>query len=216
VPCCLFFNECPLDAPLFRAVDVGFNFVMLADPHATFEDYTQRVSHLVSYAHGRGAAVEAELGELPNGADGLPDPSASPMTDAEQAAHFIAAARTDILAVSVGNVHVLLEGELRLDLDRLAEIHQRLDLPLSLHGGTGIPAASLQEAIRLGVAKVAYGTYLKQRYLAALRKALGSQEQNPHRLLGAGGAEDVMVNARQAVRDAVLERIEFLGCCGKA
>ena len=137
------------------------------------------------------------------------------MTDPDQAAQFIAATGADILAVSVGNVHVLLDGELGLDLDRLAEIHRRLDLPLSLHGGTGIPAGSLKEAIRLGVAKVAYGTYLKQRYLAAIRKALGSEEPNPHSLLGIGGAEDVLVAARHAVRDAVLERIEFLGCCGK-
>jgi hypothetical protein len=63
---------------------------------------------------------------------------------------------------------------------------------------------------------VAYGTYLKQRYLESLRKAIGITDTNPHRSLGMGGSEDLMVVGRTAVRDAVLERIEFLGCCGKS
>jgi len=85
-----------------------------------------------------------------------------------------------------------------------------------LHGGTGIEADSLREAIQLGVVKVNYGTYLKQRYLFAIRKALTHQNGNPHELLGIGGQSDVMNVGRAAVRDAVLERIGLLGCCGRA
>jgi hypothetical protein len=66
------------------------------------------------------------------------------------------------------------------------------------------------------VAKVNYGTYLKQRYLAAVRRAVSHDSSNPHELLGLGGPRDVMVAGRIAVRDAVLERIDVLGCCGKA
>jgi fructose/tagatose bisphosphate aldolase len=97
----------------------------------------------------------------------------------------------------------------------LAAIHARVPVPLVLHGGTGITAQSLQQAIQLGVAKVNYGTYLKQRYLQALRAALLQQPSNPHELLGMGGPSDVMVAGRLAVRDAVLERITLLGCCDK-
>ena len=61
-----------------------------------------------------------------------------------------------------------------------------------------------------------YGTYLKQHYLRAVRAALGERCDDPHRLLGMGGPEDVLVAGRLAVRDAVLERIELLGCCGRA
>ena len=70
-------------------------------------------------------------------------------------------------------------------------------------------------AIARGVAKVNYGTYLKQRTLAAVRQALKNDVANPHELLGLGGDHDVMVAGRHAVRDAVLERIETLGCCGR-
>jgi fructose/tagatose bisphosphate aldolase len=121
----------------------------------------------------------------------------------------------DLLAVSVGNIHVLLDGRQDLNLDHLAAIHDAVDAPLVLHGGTGISAGSIREAIRLGVTKVNYGTYVKQRYLAALRAALDNPDPNPHHLLGYGGEADVMVAGRRAVRDAVLERIEYLNCVGK-
>jgi fructose/tagatose bisphosphate aldolase len=98
----------------------------------------------------------------------------------------------------------------------LAAIREQVKIPLVLHGGTGISSGSLQEAIRLGVAKVNYGTYLKQRYLKAVRSALSRHAGNPHELFGLGGEGDVMVAGRNAVRDAVLERIGLLGCCGKA
>ncbi len=109
-----------------------------------------------------------------------------------------------------------MSGEQDLNLERLAAIRDRLEIPLVLHGGTGIAAGSLREAIRLGVTKVNYGTYLKQAYLKAVRAALSCESGNPHELLGMGGPRDVMVAGRLAVRDAVLERIETLGCCGRA
>ncbi len=64
--------------------------------------------------------------------------------------------------------------------------------------------------------KVNFGTYLKQRYLQAVRQAIGQDCPDPHRLLGMGGREDVLMAGRMAVRDAVLERIDLLGCGGKA
>lgn len=137
-------------------------------------------------------------------------------TDPEAAERFVRETAVDFLAVSVGNVHIQVGGQQDLDLNRLAAIGNRVAVPLVLHGGTGITPHSLVEAIRLGVAKVNYGTYLKQRYLQAVRAALAEDRPNPHELLGVGGPHDVLVAGRLAVRDAVLERIEMLGCCGHA
>jgi fructose/tagatose bisphosphate aldolase len=188
---------------------------MPADAEAPPEDYARRVGQFVRLAHARGVAVEAELGELPHGAaDGPPHGGHS--TDPESAAEFVAATGVDLLAVSVGNVHIMTHGQAGLDLDRLAEIRRRVEIPLVLHGGTGIDADALREAIGLGVAKVNYGTYLKRRYLDAVRHAIAVESPDPHRLLGIGGPEDVLVAGRRAVRDAVIERIGLLGCCGKA
>jgi fructose/tagatose bisphosphate aldolase len=90
-----------------------------------------------------------------------------------------------------------------------------VDVPFDLHGGTGIQPDSLREAFHLGVAKVCYGTYIKQWYLETLRRTLSLDEPNPHKRLGYGGDEDLLVAGRVAVKEAVLERIEDLRCCGK-
>jgi fructose/tagatose bisphosphate aldolase len=140
----------------------------------------------------------------------------SGLTDPAEAARFVKATGVDLLAISVGNVHILLSGSRALDIDHLARVRREVDVPFDLHGGTGIAAASLREAIGLGVAKVCYGTYIKQRYLLDLRKGLERADSNPHKVLGFGGPEDLLVTGRRAVKEAVLERIEWLGCCGKA
>lgn len=216
VPCALIFNECPRDEWVRRACKLGFNLVMPADPEAPFEQYTQRVASLVNYAHEHGVSVEAEIGELPCGASGAVQNGDASMTDPAMAEQFVERTGVDLLAVSVGNVHIMIKGEQPLDLNRLGEIRRRIPTPLVLHGGTGIEADSLRQAVRMGVVKVNYGTYLKQRYLGAIRRALTSQNGNPHELLGIGGESDVMNVGRAAVRDAVLERIGLLGCCGRA
>jgi fructose/tagatose bisphosphate aldolase len=211
----LIFNECPNDEWVQHAATVGFNLVMLADPGATYEDYEHRVAKIAAHAHRHSSAVEAEIDTLPCGANGDPV-SSNTMTDPDLAYRFVAATNVDLLSVSVGNVHIKLEGRQNIDLDRLEQIHRRIKIPLVLHGGSGIATDSLREAIKMGVAKVNYGTYVKQRYLATIRAALKTDVANPHELLGMGGEQDVMVAGRHAVRDAVLERIESLGSCGKA
>jgi ketose-bisphosphate aldolase len=215
VPCALIFNECPRDLPVRAAIDLGFNLVMPADPDAPPEAALVRISALTRLAHQCGVAVEAELGELPCGAHGGASLGGT-ATDPEAAAAFVAVTGVDLLAVSVGNVHIKIDGSEGLDLDRLAAIARRVPVPLVLHGGTGIDREALQAAIKLGVAKVNYGTYLKQRYLAAVRAAVGRDQPDPHHLLGIGGPDDVLNAGRRAVRDAVLERIDWLGCCGQA
>ena len=166
VPCGLIFNECSRDDWVGRAIESGFNLVMPADASAPFASYVERVARLTRLAHSRGVAVEAEVGELPAGLAGHGGNGGS-LTDESLAAQFVAATSVDLLAVSVGNVHVKLDGTQDLDLDRLEAIRHKVEVPLVLHGGTGISAGSLRRAIGLGVAKVNYGTYLKQRVPAS-------------------------------------------------
>jgi fructose/tagatose bisphosphate aldolase len=210
LPCGFIFNECSCDAWIEAAIAAGFNLVMPADPGAPLAEFTPRVARLTALAHLRGVAVEAEIDELPCG----DHPGAN--TDPETAATFVAATGVDLLAVSVGNEHIKLRGRAPLDLARLEAIRKRVDIPLVLHGGTGIDDDSLKAAIHLGVRKVNYGTFIKQHYLRAIRDALSRDVSSPHALLGDGSETDIMVVGRAAVRDAVLERIELLGSCGQA
>jgi ketose-bisphosphate aldolase len=206
VPCGLIFNECSSEHWLARAITAGFNLVMPADPGGAPGDYTSRVKRLTATAHAGGVAVEAEVEH---------QVAHEETTDPEEAARFVKATGVDLLAVHVGNGEIKLEGRAALELDRLKAISQRVDIPLVLHGGSGIADDSLKAAIHLGVRKVNYGTYMKQRYIRALRGGITSNETNPHALLGDGSETDVIVVGRTAIRDAVLERIELLGCCGR-
>jgi ketose-bisphosphate aldolase len=215
VPCGLIFNECSDDRWIREAVFAGFNLVMPADAGAPYQEYVGRVKALSEFSHQHGVAVESEIDALPSGASGKVDGSGR-LTDPDLAAHFAQETGIDLLGVSVGNVHVLIEGERELDLHLLSQIASRVAKPLVLHGGSGISAASVLQAIRLGVVKINYGTYLKQRYLEALRTALRVDTIDPHELLGFGSDRDILMAGRIAVREAVLERIGYLGCCGKA
>lgn len=213
VPCGFIFNECPHDEWVRRAVTAGFNVVMPVPAHDESPDtYTARTAALVSYAHAHDVAVEAELGTLPFGTD-----HPGEVTDPAQAAAFVHTTQIDLLAISAGNVHVLMQGRRALDVARIAALREAVAVPLVLHGGTGIADESLQAAVKLGVAKVNYGTVLKQAYLSAIRGKLDAQGvPTPHHLLGIGGSEDLMVAGRLAVREAVLEKIRLLGCAGRA
>ena len=215
VPCAFVFNECPLDSWVEYATRAGFNLVMPADAGATHDDLTRRVADLTRISHSRGVAVEAELGVLPCNVAGHSEGDGS-LTDPDQAAAFVDKTGVDLLAVSIGNEHLMLKGQCDLKLEHLESIRRKVDVPLVLHGGSGMANGSLAHAISMGVTKVNYGTYIKQRCLKALRLALAGDNADPHQLLGYGGDADLMVVTRRTVRDAVLERIDSLGSCGKA
>jgi fructose/tagatose bisphosphate aldolase len=213
VPCGLIFNECPNDEWTRGAIDAGFNLVMPVAGDGGQATYAARTREIVRLAHGRGVAVEAELGLLPCGPTG----AAGSYTDAAAAAEFVEATGVDLLAVSVGNVHIATSGTPRLDLGRLEALASAVAAPLVLHGGTGVSEQDLRAAVDLGVVKVNFGTYLKMAYLQALRGVLsGELPADPHETLGRGGAADLMVACRVAVRDAVSRRIGWLGCRGGA
>ena len=179
---------------------------MPADAQAPLDDYTRRVKRLTGLAHSRQVAVEADFEGDDLDIDAY----------AEGAAKFVAETGVDLLAVSVGNEEIKLQGRAPLDLKRLEAVGRRIDIPMVLHGGTGIEDDSIKAAIHLGVRKINYGTYMKQKYLQVIRGALATPEPNPHALLGDGSSTDLIVIGRQVVKQAVLERIELLGCCGKA
>ena len=141
VPCGLNFNECPRDDWVLAAIDHGFNLVMLADPAADPAALTDRVAAIHARRscpkrcrrrRGRGASLWGRFSA--GGAHG------GSATDPALAARFVTATGVDLLAVSVGNIHIKTSGEESLDLALLEEIHDRVPVPLVLHGGTGISA----------------------------------------------------------------------------
>ena len=145
----------------FKAIDAGFTSVMYDGSHEpTFEINCERTAEIVKLAHGKGISVEAEVGGIGGVEDGVA--SNGELADPEEC-KAIADLGVDFLACGIGNIHGLYpEDWTGLSMDRLAEIKALTgDLPLVLHGGTGIPTPMVQEAIANGIAKINVNTDLQ-------------------------------------------------------
>jgi len=214
IPAALLLNETDNLAQIEEGISLGFNGVMVENEHLPLEEYRRLVKHVVNLAHRHDVWVEGQIGKLP---DGSGHSEAEP-TDPATARAFVEETGIDALGVAVGNTHILTRGKAPVDFDRLGKIHDVVKVPLVLHGGTGIPLKLAQSCIRLGVAKVNFGTALKQAYLAAVREKLVNYREpmNPHPFLGMGGTEDVLVAGREAVKLKVKELLEAFGSAGKA
>jgi ketose-bisphosphate aldolase len=216
VPVAMLLNESDDLVQMREAMELGFNAVMPENEGLTPGDYRALVADVVKIAHPRGVSVEAQLGTLPSG--GSQDQHAGDTTEPEAAREFVTQTEVDALAVSVGNVHILTRGQAALDFDALRRIRKKVEVPLVVHGGTGLPPESIATLISLGVAKLNYGTVLKQVYLAALRESLPRYQSpmSPHPFLGMGGSQDILVAAREAVKTKVKELLVLSKSAGQA
>ena len=144
-----------------KCIDAGFTSVMYDGSHEpTFDLNLERTAEIVKLAHGKGISVEAEVGGIGGVEDGVA--SNGELADPEEC-KAIADLGVDFLACGIGNIHGLYpEDWAGLSMDRLAEIKALTgDLPLVLHGGTGIPTPMVQEAISNGIAKINVNTDLQ-------------------------------------------------------
>src|SRR5204862_179693 len=113
---------------------------------------------------------------------------------------------------------IMTEGKASIDLEMLEKIRERVNVPLVLHGGTGIPMDRVQDYIRRGVAKINFGTTLKQVFLDGVRQGLAEYHRpmSPHPFVGMGGREDILMEGREAVKQKVKELVTLSGSAGKA
>jgi ketose-bisphosphate aldolase len=214
-PVAFILNETDNLAQIQEGMEMGFNAVMVEGDSLGPEAYRQLVKEVVRLAHSRNVSVEAQIGRLPDGCGA--GHGGGETTDPKLARTFAEETGIDALAISIGNVHILTQGKAAIDVASLAGIHESVDLPLVVHGGTGFPPECVGEVIALGVAKFNFGTNLKQAYLAAVREKLAdySEPMSPHVFLGMGGKQDVLVAAREAVKRKVKELIRIYGYAGR-
>ncbi len=216
VPVAFLLNETDDLAQIRHGIELGFNSVMVESDHLGFAEYQRVVKETVQIGHSRGVSVEAQVGRLPYLGDR--GELQGEMTDPAVAARFVQETEVDALGVSIGNVHVLTKGQASINLESLARIHDSIEIPLVIHGGTGFPMQFAAEAIRFGVAKFNFGTALKQAYLQAIDQGLKdySAGSDPHPFLGMGGKKDIMVAGKEAVKKKVKELLAATGSAGKA
>lgn len=184
-----------------ESVVLGTKSVMIDASHHPYEENVAIVKEVVEYAHANGATVEAELGRLGGQEDDLVvDAADAYYTDPAVAKDFVEKTNIDSLAIAIGTAHGMYKSEPKLDIDRLAEIRKVVDIPLVLHGASGIPSDTVRTCIELGICKVNIATELKNPFSDALRQYLVAHED-------ANDPRKYMEPAKAAMKKVVAEKI---------
>lgn len=192
-----------------QKVHAGIRSVMIDGSHFLFEENVALVKSVVDFSHRYDASVEAELGRLGGVEDDLVvDAKDALYTNPAQAQEFIARTGIDSLAVAIGTAHGLYHHEPKLDFERLAAIRDCVDVPLVLHGASGLPESDIRRAISLGVCKVNVATELKIAFSDALKHYL---LENPQ----ASDPRHYMQPAKAAMKEVVRKVIRDCGCEGQ-
>ena len=176
---------------LREAVRLGYDSVMVDGSRLALEENIAATRGVVEMAHAADVPVEAELGAIMGHEEGPLPPyeevfeSGRGFTDPEEALRFVRQTGVDWLSVAVGSVHGAISEAhkdekkiaAKLDIEHLDRIHRAVDIPLVLHGGTGIPRHYILEAVRHGIAKINVATALRQPYERAMGEATEKARQ---------------------------------------
>ncbi len=217
VPVALILNEVINFEQIVQGIKYGFNVVMMDNSHLSFEENVERTRKIVKLAHPAGVGVEAELGQLPTGVKDKSRQEDASLTDPMEAARFVMETGVDALAISCGNVHVLIEDKATIDLDRLERIHKLVDIPLVIHGGTGFPDEDVGEVIKLGVAKFNVGTILKQSFIEGMKERMDRPGGiSEYIVLGSREKEDILSSGRLKMKETIKGLLKTYRSIGKA
>lgn len=191
---------------VFEAIKLGFDSIMFDGSHLPFEENIKRTRHVVQVAHSFGVPVEAELGQIPDASKNIV--WSNFYTKVEEAERFVAETGVDLLAISVGVMHgVTTIAPQPLEINLINEIRQRTNIPLVLHGASGVPVDQLQAAIGAGVHKLNADTDLRHAFRAGLEKVFSQGDRQ---------LEEAMAEARSQMIEATVAKMSEYGCAGKA
>lgn len=196
----------------FKAIDAGFTSVMFDGSHYDFEENLAKTKEVVAYAHERGISVEAEVGSIGGEEDGII--GTGELADPQEC-KTIAETGIDFLAAGIGNIHGKYPANWQgLDFGVLEEIQKVTgQIPLVLHGGSGIPEDQIKRAVSLGVAKINVNTELQLYFAEETRKYIEAGKDlegkgfDPRKLLAPG---------KEGIKRGVKEKIELFGSANKA
>ena len=168
-------------------IDGGFTSVMIDGSKLSFEENIAVTQEVVRIANAAGASVEAELGAILGSEDNISHDDSKPfLVRVQDVIDFTAAVKVDALAVGIGNAHGLYKGRPNLDFQRLQEVRDVTDVPLVLHGGSGIPDDMIQTAIEIGIRKINVATEIRMAYVEGLLS--GSANGDYYEMVKAGKA----------------------------
>ncbi|MDK1342742.1 class II fructose-bisphosphate aldolase family protein [Streptomyces sp. 378] len=206
VPVALHLDHVRSDALLRRAADAGFSSVMYDAARLPYAQNLAATRAAVDWAHAHGLWIEAELGQIggKNGSPPLDAHAPGARTDPEEARAFVADAGVDALAVAIGSSHAMTTRTAALDHALLTRLSAALDVPLVLHGSSGLPDGELTAAVAGGIAKVNIGTALNIALTGAIREFLTERPE-------AVDPRGYLTLAREAMTRAVATTLRTLG-----
>lgn len=196
----------------FKCIEAGFSSVMFDGSHYDIEENVQKTKEVVEFAHGKGISVEAEVGSIGGEEDGVV--GTGDIADPGECKR-IADLGVDMLAAGIGNIHGKYpENWQGLSFDALDDIQKLTgEMPLVLHGGTGIPVEMIQKAISLGVSKINVNTELQLAFTAATRTYFEGDKDK----VGKGfDPRKVLAPGFEAMKATVKEKMEIFGSVNKA
>ena len=171
VPVAVHFDHGMTFEKIKETLEIGFSSVMFDGSHYPLEENIQKTKEIVELAKQYGATVEAEIGRVGGSEDGLEDIEML-LTSTTEAKRFAEETDVDALAVAVGNAHGMYNGDPDLQLDRLQEINGIVDIPLVLHGGSGISPEDFKQCIQHGVRKINVATATFQNIVSTVNAAV--------------------------------------------
>ena len=198
VPVALHLDHVQSDSLLRQAADAGFSSVMYDASRLPYAENLTTTRTAVQWAHDQGLWIEAELGEVggKNGRPPLDAHAPAARTDPAEARAFVADSGVDALAVAIGSVHAMTTRTAALDHDLLKRLTATLDVPLVLHGSSGVPDTELTAAVAGGITKVNVGTALNLAMTSAIRDFLAAHPD-------AVDSRKYLSVAREAMTEAV-------------
>ena len=186
-----------------QAIDAGYQSVMIDASACSLEENIAKTREVVEYAHARGVVVEAEIGKILGRGVESNYQGDDYLVQVDDAVALATATGVDSLAAGIGTAHGFYKEEPKINIERLKEVNAALDIPLVLHGGTGVPYDIVRACIENGMAKVNVGTLLHATYVDTLRKELAHFEST--------NISDLMEPVRDAIKAVVKEWIHVCG-----
>lgn len=183
-----------------EAIDAGYTSVMIDGSHFPIDKNIAMTKEVVEYAHARQVSVEAEVGTVGGNEDGLI--GGINYADPQECLRIVNETGIDALAAALGSVHGPYRGEPKLGFEEMKEISEQTNIPLVLHGGSGIPIYQIQKCIELGHAKINVNTECLQAWTKAVRDVLAkdSDVYDPRTIL-TPGKEAVKATVRDKIRE---------------
>jgi tagatose 1,6-diphosphate aldolase GatY/KbaY len=191
------------------ALDAGVRSIMADGSPMSYKQNLEFTKEMTLLSHRYHAVVEAEIGRISGTEDGLTiAEKEAKMTDPIEAFEFVQYTKVDAIAVTIGNVHGEYKSPPRLDFKRLEKIRSLIDIPLVLHGASGLPAEMIDRSIQLGVCKFNVNTEVRQAYLHALKLEICGDSS--------GDLLEIAGEAIAAMEEVISEKLNLFGSVGKA